>query len=769
MLLYDSKTNTVSLLPTKTYEDVNKIVELLYYEGFILVSPSIKKTIMSDKKTIGNLAKPVLLHLSEHNEDTYNENKKTISYNEVQIPLFSRVLNNIVLIKSDDVYNKVKNEHFREITYDLIKQLTNELDNIDNEKLRKRYKLMLQFIANFDLTALHHTYLSLFYYSSYFTGLDLTICMRPSYIPTLDINGPYYTRRELINLGLNMGLIREKKETQKMLLDDICTKIQQNDFKGSNIYQHQQYIQQNKGKYIVRDFSLYGSYYVNRYLRTINEPTKLFKDVLIEKMIEQLWDLISNAPAFDKSYYVYRFISNDDYLNDLNVGGVWTDNSFTSTTRDPFYDSQNNYFGFKLLKIKLPANKKGCGLMVEPYSHFKNEQEIILPPYAKYKLISVDSDTTYYHINDEDKRKINKIYVFEQVELSKPKALKFMYPDPPPMPSWDLNRVEYVEGETLEQRVSYLRTTFENKNGYINFKWKGKTYTFRVHLYDSLDIYQEFFFLRTKKGVSFFLQNYDTGKIYTIIEINNIISVNYYHKHNDLDMDTASENVFLNDTELIQLVATIGGSLMIPKVIIHPIYNSCHTLIQSKLEAKMDFTNMDKYDKEKYMYYMSADLFNYSVDLLNYIDKQQKRFNDDTKQYLLPQFYYFQLDKLNKIKCTDWIDVGDKLYRVMIEAKIKDGNMRQLYLVIITQYFYLLPHFNELMAKIFNPEANPFLVPYYTLDVFEYLVFTGKIGTYTTFKEETSHLYSQYVAASDLIIEKVKTQRNKTKGTIVLS
>jgi hypothetical protein len=768
MLLFDIVNKIVTLQPTKTLDDINKIVELLYFQNNTLISPKLQKELMSNEKIKSNLSKQVLLHLTNHTESNYEENKKTISYNEIQTPLYSRVLNNILLIKSNDVYSKVVNEHFRQLTPELVKQLRQECKQKHSETTLKRYQLMLSFIDNFDLNALQHTYLSLFYYSSYFSGLDLTICLRPSYIPTLDINGPYYTRRELVNLGLNMGLIKEKQGTQRMALDDVCSKIQDNDFKGVNIYQHQQYIQQNKGKYIVRDFSLYGSFYINRYLRSINDPTALFKDVLIEKMIEQLWGLISNAPAFEKSYYVYRFISKDDYLSDLKVGDVWVDNSFTSTTRDPFYDSQNNYFGFKLLKIKLPANKKGCGLMVEPYSHFKNEQEIILPPYAKYKLISVDSEKTYYHINDEDKRKINKIYEFEQVEVSKPKHLMFKYEEPPTMPTWDLNRIEYVEGDTLENRITFLRKTYENKNGYINFKWKSKTYTFRVHLYDALDVYQEFFFLRTKKGVSFFLQNYDTGKIYTIIEINNIMSVNYYHRHNDLDPDTSTENVFLNDPELISLVAHIGGSLMIPKVILHPIYNSCYNLIKHQLEQKLDFENMDKHNREKYMFYMSADLFNYSVDLLNYVKHKQKRFDEQTKQYLLPQFYYFQLDKLDKIKCNDWVDINNKLYRVMIESKLKNGTLRELYLIIVTQYFYLLPHFNDLMAKVFNPDANPFLVPYYILDVFEYLVFNGQIGSYTSIKEETSHLYSQYMSASDVIIEKVKTQRNKAVSEIII-
>ena len=36
-----------------------------------------------------------------------------------------------------------------------------------------------------------------------------------------------------------------------------------------------------------------------------------------------MWNLVLNAPKFDKDYYVYRFINNDDFLEKLKIGDIF--------------------------------------------------------------------------------------------------------------------------------------------------------------------------------------------------------------------------------------------------------------------------------------------------------------------------------------------------------------------------------------------------------------------------------------------------------------
>ena len=93
------------------------------------------------------------------------------------------------------------------------------------------------------------------------------------------------------------------------------------------------------------------------------------------------------------------------------------DNGFTSTTRDPFYSpGLNGNFGLILIKIKIPKNKKGVGLFIENFSLFPNEQEFLLYPYSKLKLISKNDNFKYYHTNKEFEKLIHVKYEFEYID-----------------------------------------------------------------------------------------------------------------------------------------------------------------------------------------------------------------------------------------------------------------------------------------------------------------------------------------------------------------
>ena len=121
------------------------------------------------------------------------------------IPLYSVFSKNIYLVKPEEVYSKIINNYNRPLTEDLYKYLKNikTNDKILQEKIQKN----INFMNNFDLSILEQTYIKTFYYQSNQIGRNMTLCIKPSFIPFININ-PYYQRDELINLALNLKLIK---------------------------------------------------------------------------------------------------------------------------------------------------------------------------------------------------------------------------------------------------------------------------------------------------------------------------------------------------------------------------------------------------------------------------------------------------------------------------------------------------------------------------------------------------------------------------------
>ena len=128
-----------------------------------------------------------------------------------------------------------------------------------------------------------------------------------------------------------MGKLKPNMEyydTEKVI--EICDIVRENDVSSDIILKHQKYIATSNKIGLVQYYSLQGSYFMNQYLR--NFVNYDYKNELLEENIASMWELINNAPAFDKSYIVYRFVDNDDYLTHLKIGDTYMDNGFMSTT-----------------------------------------------------------------------------------------------------------------------------------------------------------------------------------------------------------------------------------------------------------------------------------------------------------------------------------------------------------------------------------------------------------------------------------------------------
>ena len=287
---------------------------------------------------------------------------------------------------------------------------------------------------------------------------------------------------------------------------------------------NQLYILYNNAKAYVQYYTLFGSYYFNNYLRNNNS----IKDNDLDTIINNLLQFIKKAPAFNKNYEVYRFIESDDYISHLKINDIYSENSFISTTRNPFYSEKNNNFGFILIKIKIPKDKEGIAILLESYSNYKNEQEILIPP-SRLKLVQIDTDFKYYHWNKLLEQKIRKKYIFEYVEpisydisyyTSKYIVLKEKIPN---INFYDMN---YQGNNTFEKTLNFydslpkinIRKCFKST---IN----NKEYTFFVYYLKKNKVYNKFFFLQNETNenitneIYITLQNPNTGYIDLIIEI----------------------------------------------------------------------------------------------------------------------------------------------------------------------------------------------------------------------------------------------------------
>jgi hypothetical protein len=400
-------------------------------------------------------------------------------------------------------------------------------------------------------------------------------------------------------MALNLNLIKSDMTiyTQEKI-QSLCKIVEENDISALTLLKHQLYIQKNRAQHIIYYYTFYGSLYYNRYIRSDS-----IYDPYINSKINDLFKLIKKAPAFEKEHIVYRFISNDDYLSDVKINGTYTENSFISTSRNPFYEPKNNVFGNILLKIKLPKNKSGIGLCLENYSLFTNEQEILLAP-GKLKLISIDDNFKYFHPDIKAQKAIKKKYEFIYIDSldeiqSKPSYNPIKIE---PLP----DNFSLIGGDLNDKLIEFFRSTpIINDMHYFKWSIDEKEYIFQVFNLEKVIAYYKYFYLQKKEYsnnedlIFLILQDEKTQEINLIIEISEIISVNYLHKFTGANT--------IHDDEIIIIVNKLLKLFNINTAIIHPKYKKYNTS-----------EKIDDLDNEKLEFYYNENIINYAKDLTCY-------------------------------------------------------------------------------------------------------------------------------------------------------
>ena len=672
-----------------------------------------------------------------------DELKKKISANTDIFPMYDISTENIYLVLFDEIYVKLIDFNFRPITkeiYEIIKKTNSEK--------------MINFLTNFDIEILTNTFYKIIYNSNPKTE-ELTNCLRPSYLPVFKFLSPYYYKTEMIYMAMNLGLWKSGTT-----LDNLCEVVKMNDVNSRKLFEHQQFIKYNYADNYIKYYSFIGSLYFNNYLRFpekyVNE-----RDINMEQSIKNFRNLLIKSPGWDKSYYFYRWINNDSFLQNLKTGDIYEEKGFMSTTRQPFIDPKTHYFGYILLKIKVPKNIEGTGLAIEYYSNFNNELEIVFPP-SKFKLVEL-TNTEYYHPNQEISNKIISKYEFEWIEHLENYIDPLNYKEELVIKSINTDETEInMYNNSINKHETFLNIYGKKCKGIIGYEREFEIGKILSGAYDDffyLNIVNNSEFYRYRNnsekcvdvGIYMISKNNKTGKINLFIEIGQIISVNYYSKFIDFDIDYEYD-------DLIIFLKDIGKLFKIEQIIIHPSskkyvdiinlplifdnykYNINNIINNNKNKNKNKNNNKNNnkslitiadetyHNKQLYI----SDCFYYNDILFDYLIDNNKRSlltNSNFKINCGTEV----IEKLFNMSLKEFIDISKPDNDIIIDTsilkiiklgnKILNGDVQKisllnkeyyltrktlsdLYIYIMNSYYYLIMNLHNLIYHTLNINLN---------------------------------------------------------------
>ena len=676
----------------------------------------------------------------ELNKDKIELNKNIIkiSEHEGKMPLYDIYTSNLYLINPENLFKRINFNHYRFPNKKVLQELKFEIEKLEQKEQKEqkvnllieykinKYKLMTKFLSNFDLKILEDTFYRTMYKASPELGRNLLFCKRPSFNKYIHNSKPYYTKTEIINMARNMGKKVNINELNEKIVDDLCEYVKNNDIDSSILLLHQKHIIDSNMLGLVQYYTVQGSANINTYLR--NPQFTFYENTVYNTIIENLWKLCTTSPAFDKDYIVYRFIKDDSYLFNLDIGSIFYDNAFQSTTRDPFYRSDIYSFGFILIKIHIPKGKKGVGLCLETCSHFPEEQEIIFPPGSQFKLIAKDSDITYYHTDLNFTSNVKTKYEFEwagiddpHIENIKKEKLKII----------DFLSSQIDKSLSLPERIKRFIVNLNNSSQFQTIIGKNK-FTVIAEKYNSLGAYKNFYGIKTENGFSLY-SIYDSYLLF-FIEIgivNNAeeLHFNYYVRYNTLN----KEEIITND-EMILFISSVAHYFSLDKVIIYSEYKPCFSFNLNKIQRTID-KDKDK-DKDKdFGNNLSEYTGNYCQDFYLYLKSGKKRFFDD-KIYeieLSPRFSFYDLDYLKVTDTNNFFTREDdelyQIYEKSYKIENKKSKLSDYFIWTIENKCYLIDKFINKLGKLYD-KINPFNRDMYVLFHHTYLYNRGKINAF---------------------------------------
>ena len=660
--------------------------------------------------------------------------KKNISKLDNNLILYDIKSKNIYLITDENVYYRVNINDYRLPSEDLLKTFKKTLDKINlkndlqDDDLYYKEKLIknINFLSCFDLKVLKQTYYKLFYNSSVI-GKETTTCDKKSFIPNSNIN-PYYSTSELIHHALNMGLIQNKNIKLKQIYN-LCKIIRANDFDNDIILKHQIYIRENNIKNTIQYYSLYGSSFINNYLRNNNNSTIITKNPFIENIIINLNNFIINSPPMNKAYSVYRFINSDSYIINYNEGEIFTSTSFTSTSRNPFFNPKDNYFGDILIKINIPKNNKGLCICIENYSLFPNEFEVILPP-AKFKIIHKNENFKYYHPNKDAQNLIKRKYELEIIEIFNDSTVLFKNIKTKPLKKLPIINLDLLKKYDI---YYFYNNILIDVNGMKPFYiiHNNKKKLFFAYYYKKSTIYNKFFYYNDNDFIYFVEHDINNFKINLLIEITNNLSINYHNRYFGFKYDCIKD--------FLDFIGKLAFIFNIDNIIIHPDYSSYNAIINNEfdIDKQIKYLDDENIDSHKLNLYTADNSF-YCIDIYNYIlsivDNNTcfNKFKDYYVKNNIDQQFFKNINNIDFYSLN--IPKLHSLYKLY--TKNTFDSILHYYIYLHNNYFYLVENLEHYILKYHNITCNLFFDIKYYFDYKYYLYSKEIIDTYFDYQNE---------------------------------
>lgn len=469
------------------------------------------------------------------------------------IPLFDLISESIKFVQKDFIYKSIKQNHYRIINSDLTKFLErNNITHLDT-------KLDL-----FDFDIIQNNFLFSLYYNSEEIGADISYFRNPAFIKNLEVK-PYLKKSAIINTALNTNLIKVSDLPYKKDLNTLYNNIKNLLFTDNILLNHIKLINNENMNSILNFFSVYGSSIINDYLRgNFN-----YFDENIEKQINKIYSTISKTKKIEHEKLIFRFISEDSFLNLTKVGDHYENQSFISCTRKPSIDL--NDFGYIVLKITLPKNIDGIFLSIENDSAFYDEKEIIIKPGVKFRLKSIDDDVKFFIFGDKQllSNKILKRYELEIVGISN--KINIPVYEKKKVPEINILSINF-ESESGEEKAKNIIEKYFYVNRSCIFVFPNKLKKkFYFYNYDSTKAYSKFHYFKITRG--FILFSFNTqNEIDCFIELGDILIVNYPGKYIKI-------NPHIDTTIIISCIAYIFN---IDKIKIFPVFLSLNNIVQTK-------------------------------------------------------------------------------------------------------------------------------------------------------------------------------------------
>lgn len=493
-------------------------------------------------------------------KDYLNKFRISMSTNDEHLPLYDINNHTIFFIFQKKVYSYIKDYNFRPIDNALIKMI-NE-NNLD--------KKIIDIISYFNFEILENSLIRFVYYSNEIGG-DISYLVNPAFISFLDIN-PYLKKSAIINTALNLRVIKQQdlevyKSKEKM--KDLYKQVKYIFFDKNELLSHINHISQESAVRSIKWYTFYGAFFLNKYLRI---KFHNYYDETVINQINQINKLIRCAPELKSDKIIFRYVKSDDFIKEqipnTDIGDIYISDSFLACTRKPHVDAVNEDFGFILLKINLPKNKKGVCLSIESDSVFPNEKEVILPPGTKLKLLNINDEVDFFTFNPTTQKNIKKKYEFELIGLN-----EFKIPEYPKIKIPEINFLnENIQGEDLNEKISFFHEKFSRlARKIIVLLPNGNKKELYCQFYSSMDSYSKFFYYKINDGMYFYGFNKE-NEIDIFIEFGESLIVNYPSKFISIDN--------YNDTRILSCI--IAHSFRITKIKLYPHYIRVNDLVSSK-------------------------------------------------------------------------------------------------------------------------------------------------------------------------------------------